>query len=281
MLIDTHCHLNFKAFEGGVPKIIARACTNGVKQIIIPGTDIQTSEKAISLSQENLNVYALVGIHPHHAFQYMGESMHSMDEDIMKIEQWLAQEKVVGIGEVGLDRHAYSQSRYGPMIEIDKSIFAIQIQLFVRQVRLATHNQKSLCIHNREAETDLIHLLSTELKTEIKSLAKHSVFHCCEANDSILSFAIANDMFIGVDGDVTFNKSKQEFIKQVPLNMIVLETDSPYILPEPLRSQRKYPNEPCHIPLIAETVALIKNTTVSHVAEVTTLNAQTLYNLPK
>lgn len=279
MYIDTHCHLNFKAFLGGERTILRKAVSADVSTIVVPGTDLATSEQAVAIAQANREVYALVGIHPHHASQYQSRAESTISEDLAKLAVWLDQEKVVGIGEVGLDRHTYTQSRYGPSISIDDDVFRIQVELFLRQVELAVSRQTSLCIHNREATRDLIECWAS--LGDMTVLRDRAVLHCCEPHSDLLSFAEQCGMYIGVDGDITYDKAKRDFISQVPLNRLVLETDSPYILPEPLRSLKKHPNVPGNIPLIAHVVAEVKGVSLEQVQEVTTTNARTLFDLPE
>ncbi len=280
MFIDTHCHLNFSAFSGGEAKIISRAKSAGVGIIIVPGTDIQTSAKAVEIAQSHQDVYALVGIHPHHATQYLSGDRKMMDDDMMQIDQWLTHPRVRGIGEVGLDRHTYATSRYGPQIEVSQELFDIQRELFVRQVEIVASHGVTLCVHNREATTDLIEVWGT-MKTTTVALRDRVVLHCCEPDPRLLSFASSYDMYIGVDGDVTYDDAKRAFIREVPLTRLVLETDSPYILPEPLRSQKKYPNTPSTIPLIAQSVAEIHHVSLEEVRDVTSSNARKLFALPE
>lgn len=279
MFIDTHCHLNFKAFAGGERKIIDRAKEVGVHMMIVPGTDCDTSRTAVRIAEENPDVFAVVGIHPHHTAQYIGVNPESnLSDDMRAIEQMLLNPKVVGIGEVGLDRHAYTTSRYGPEIPVGSELFALQVQIFEMQVHLASHHSKSLVIHNREAAADLVDV-AMNLRKSLKALRGRGVLHCCEADERLLNLAHELDFYIGVDGDVTYDTKKQSFIRGVPLDRLVLETDSPYILPEPLRTARKYPNTPANIPYIAETVANIHGVAVDVVAGITTQNAIKLFRL--
>ncbi len=281
MFIDTHCHLNFKAFTGGERKIIDRAKEVGVNRIVVPGTDTDTSRTAVRIAEENTDVFAVVGIHPHHAAQYIGESTESdISIDLTSIEDMLENSRVVGIGEVGLDRHAYTTSRYGPQIPIGQELFALQVKIFKLQIEMATRHAKSLVIHNREAEADLQDVCM-DMRKALRGLKGKGVLHCSEADDRLLKLAHELDFYIGVDGDVTYDTKKQAFIRNVPLEKLVLETDSPYILPEPLKTARKYPNTPANIPLIAESVAQLHETTVEVVADVTTRNARALFNLPE
>jgi len=136
--------------------------------------------------------------------------------------------------------------------------------------------QNKFIIHNREATDDVLKILSDNW--DIK-LAERTVFHCCEAEELLLSFAKEHNIFIGVDGDITYDLNKQEFIKRVPLDMLVLETDSPFLLPEPLRSQKKYPNEPKNISVNVNFISRLLNISGKEIQEKTTKNAKRLFNV--
>lgn len=271
MFIDTHCHLNFKRFKGRVEEVIQSGKDNKVETIIVPGTDISSSIMAIELSQKQ-NIYAAVGIHPHHAYEI---DPLTIDNRLLTIEKLMQKKNVVAVGEVGIDRHVYKNTKYAEYL-VDKSFIETQKKLFKEQMKLAMKYKKSLVIHNREAKRDV-----TEIMRELwdTTLEHHTVFHCCEPDVKLLQFAQEHHMFLGVDGDITYWKEKQEFIKNVPLEMLVLETDAPFLLPEPLKSQKMYPNEPKNIILIAQAVAQLKGISLNQVEEQTTKNAKKLFNL--
>ena len=260
---DTHCHLNFKAFNKNLPEVIDHAREAGVTAILVPGTDVATSQKGVEIARSQNGVYAAVGIHPHHAYQYQESKVRDqrveIKNDLGQIEKLLTEKKVVAVGEVGLDYHVYAKTKY-EKYAVDEQFRPWQKALFVGQLKLAVKYHKTLILHNREAKADLLPLLVKHWSAE---LAGRTVFHCCEPDEALLQFAKEKNIFIGVDGDVTYNGRKQEFVKKVPSELLVLETDSPYLLPEPLRSQKAYPcpltpersdgrraNEPKNIPLI-------------------------------
>jgi TatD DNase family protein len=271
MLFDTHCHLNFKAFDGQVDKIIERAKDQEVNYIVIPGTDYETSKKALTIAQNFNNVYAACAIHPHHIFEMMErKDEYMVNERLKQIELLLKEEKVIAVGEAGLDRHMYKKTKYQDY-KVEEEFVELQKDFLEKQILLAIKHKKSLILHNREAKNDLLPLLSSIFD---KSLEYKTVFHCCEADTELFEFAKTHKFFLGVDGDVAFSKEKQEFIKLVPLDMLVLETDSPYLSPE-----RKFPNEPKNISLIAQTVANIKKEPLDKVERQTTENALKLFSL--
>ncbi len=280
MLFDTHCHLNFEAFEGEVPDVLGRALDAQVNRVVVPGTDVFTSQKAVLLAQKYTEVYAAVGIHPHHIFDMLGEEslerqQIEIEKDIDEIKKLLREPKVVAVGEVGVDRHLYKKTKYDSY-EVSEPFVILQKELLARQIQLAAEFEKSLILHNREAVEDLLHVLQTNWSS---NLVGRTVIHCCEADERLLDFARKNNAFIGVDGDITWSKKKQRFIAEVPIELLVLETDSPYLTPEPAREQVAFPNEPKNITLVCNKVAEIKNISPEFVARVTTENAQALFNV--
>lgn len=267
MYTDTHCHLNFQAFDGKLDEVIHSAKSAGVGIVVVPGTDIVTSIKAIEISKKYLDIYAAVGIHPHHAIEYI-KSKDRLQSDLKKIERMLKEEKVVAVGEVGIDRYVYKKTKHKEYA-VDEEFIDVQKILFTEQLNLVAKYKKTLIIHNREAKKDLLKIL-----TDNQSLITdyRIVFHCCEPDEELLEFAKKYNVFIGVDGDVVYWSKKQRFIKVVPLEMLVLETDSPYLSPF-----RKFPNEPANIPFVAKFIAELKGIEVKKVEDQTSANAKKLF----
>ncbi len=292
MFFDTHCHLNFQAFDGRVDEVINQANRVGVNNIIIPGTDTETSKKAIEIAENFDGVYAAIGIHPHHVFEIFKKVQNRVshpphpkgtqaigskrvsepffDNELRKIENLLSNKKVVAIGEVGIDRHIYQKTKY-PNYKIGEEFVEFQKIFLKEQIKLAIEYDKSLILHNREAKADMLEVLEERWD---KKLNGRTVFHCCEPDNILLEFAKSHKIFIGVDGDITYYKEKQKFIKNIPLNMLVLETDSPFLSP-----MKKFPNEPKNIVLIAEFIAGIKKISVEKISKTTTENARILFRV--
>ncbi len=295
MLFDTHCHLNFKAFDGRVKEVINQANKSGVNNIVIPGTDVETSKKAIEIAEKNQGVYAAIGIHPHHVFKILKAQVsvfstaspqrgprrmsqkqkpsltsETAKNSVSSLSKLLSHPKVVAIGEVGIDRHIYQKTKY-PDYKIKEEFVELQKIFLKEQIKLAIKYDKSLILHNREAKEDTLKVLR---EVWDKRLEGRSVFHCCEPDKTLLEFAQKHKMFIGVDGDITYYKEKQLFIRKVPLEMLVLETDSPFLSPT-----RQFPNEPQNIILIAEFVAKLKNIPIEKISEITTENARRLFKV--
>ncbi|MBI4973628.1 TatD family hydrolase [Candidatus Roizmanbacteria bacterium] len=273
-MFDTHCHLNFSRFSSRVQDVIDEAQKVGVTEIVVPGTDIKTSIKALELAKQYEHVYAAVGIHPHHVYECNVNRVTCNVQDIIKeIESMLSHPKVVAVGEVGLDRHYYQETKYADYT-VSQEFIDLQKKLLTVQIKLAIQYKKSLVLHNREAKKEFLEVMTGNWN---ESLAYKTVFHCCEADQDLLSFAKEHQIFIGVDGDVTYDLKKQEFVKTIPLELLVLETDSPYLLPEPLRSQKKFPNEPKNIPLIAQCISEIKGVSINQLIDTATANAKRLF----
>lgn len=279
-MFDTHCHLNFKTFDNNIDHIVADALRDNVNNIVVPGTDIPTSQRAVEIANKYKGVYAAVGIHPHHVFKLLTTStvtVHSQDfshidirQEISDIEKLLKDPKVVAIGEVGVDRHIYQKTKYEEY-KVEQEFIELQKIFLTEQIKLAHKYKKSLILHNREAKRDMLGIL-TDLSAYITPYT--AVFHCCEPDTELLQFAIKYKMFIGVDGDITYRNDKQEFVKKIPKDMLVLETDSPFLSPD-----KKFPNGPKNIKIINEFIAGIIGETPEKLSEITTRNGKKLFNL--
>lgn len=263
-IVDTHCHLNFSAYTDP-DAVVKRARAAGVSIMVIPGTDVESSKRAVEMAGKGL--YVAVGLHPHHLYDSRDYS-----SDLSQIEELLQNRDVVAVGEIGVDRHEYSESKYGNF-QWQESYMKRQKEILSEQIALAHQYEKSLIFHNREAQEDFMDVLK---KTPIKVPA---VFHCCEASDTLLEYAMNHHIYIGVDGDVTWSKRKQRFIASVPHELLVLETDSPFLMPQPERSEKHYPNEPQYIVHVLSMVAKLWEMPASDVARITTDNAKKLFKL--
>jgi TatD DNase family protein len=278
--IDTHCHLNFKRFKKDYDTVIKHSLENGIQSFIVPGTDILLSQKAIEIASKYENIFAAVGIHPHHTFinqklKIEDQKLTQFENDMAELEKMLIHPKVVAVGEVGLDSHEYEETKYQEY-HISEEFMNAQKEYFRAEIHLAEKYKKALIIHNRETKKELLEILNSEWNEE---MCFRTVFHCCEPDQELLAYAILHNIFIGVDGDVTYGGEKAEFAKEIPLELLVLETDSPFLLPEPLKSQKLYPNTPANIPIIATYIAELKGVAVEEIAMRTTENARKLFNI--
>ncbi|EKE13923.1 MAG: hypothetical protein ACD_12C00749G0001, partial [uncultured bacterium] len=183
------------------------------------------------------------------------------------------------IGEVGIDRHIYQKTKY-PDYKIAEEFVELQKIFLIEQIKLAHKYKKTLILHNREAKKDVLEILNTYY---LILNTVPAVFHCCEPDPDLLEFAKNHKMFIGVDGDITYYKEKQEFIKTVPLEMLVLETDSPFLTPrlppDLVVTTARQSNEPKNIVVIAEFIAKLKGVSINRLIDTTTKNAQVLFKV--
>ncbi|MBI2617455.1 TatD family hydrolase [Candidatus Gottesmanbacteria bacterium] len=266
MFVDTHCHLNFHAFTKDVADVVERARERGVRKIIIPGAKIDSSRKAIEISHKFPECFAAVGIHPHHFIDLQKISKQVIYQELTKLAK---ENKVVAIGEVGFDNHRYRN--YPPLTKDDKNL---QRDLFELQLAIAKEQNLPLVIHNREAEMDFLALF----KSKMLSFNVRGVFHCFEGTPSFLHTVLHQGFSVGFDGNTTYRENNflRELVKVVPLDQLLLETDSPFLTPEPKRGSR---NEPSYLPYLAEIVARIHSIPLEKLADQTTRNASSLFRL--
>jgi TatD DNase family protein len=258
-MFDTHSHLNLTDFADKEKQIINAARELGIKYFVIPGMDKDTSKKACEISDIYYRVYAGCGIHPTENLDNF-----NFETDLMWISKMLDKHKrIAAIGEIGLDYYHFN------------SAARLQILLLKEQLKIAIKTGLAVIIHNRQATKDIISTLN-EYKDRLKNRV---VFHCAEPEDELYDFASENDYYLGVDGDLTYDQNKQLFYKNIPLERIVLETDSPNLTPLPIRNEKRYPNEPKNLIYIAQKLAEIKNVSTEKIIKVTTQNAKNLFRI--
>lgn len=256
MFIDTHVHLNADQYEEDLQEVIDRALEANVKKMVVIGFDRITIERAIKLVEEYSFIYAVVGWHP-------VDAIDCTEEDLRWIEELAAHEKVVGIGEMGLDYHW------------DKSPKDIQQEVFRKQIRLAQKVKLPIIIHNRDATEDVIRILQEE-----EAYLTGGIMHCFGGSVETAKQCIDMNFMISLGGPVTFKNAKKpkEVAAEIPLEYLLIETDAPYLAPHPHRGKR---NEPALVPLVAEEIARLKGISIEEVAEATTKNAERFFNLAK
>lgn len=267
-MIDTHSHIQFKIFDKTRDQVIEDSKKIGVTKIIAVGTNLETSKKAIEVSEKYPEVFASAGIHPHHVFTYChsetkAKSINSYpslnaQDDIIRLEKVLQNPKVVAIGETGMDRHIYESTKYSNY-QISKEFIELQKLFFEAQIKLAIKYKKALIIHNREAVSETLEVLE---KNWNKALEQKSVFHMCEPDPRLLDFAQEHKVFISFGGDITYYLEKQEFLKKVPLELLVLETDSPFFAPQHIHHSGKQSasrtlNTPANLEIIVKRISEI------------------------
>ncbi|MBI4127646.1 MAG: TatD family hydrolase [Parcubacteria group bacterium] len=266
MLIDTHCHLNLKAFTDSYRDAIARAKENGVGTIVNSGTQAPTSKRAVEFAREFPRYcYATVAIHPHHAIA-------ATAADFEKIESLSQAPEVIAIGETGLDYYREEDlSR-----EEVKRRHDVQQELFLRHLTLAHERRLPVSIHSRNAYREL-----AELMTAHKSLLAADppgVMHCFTGTVEEVKPFLDLGFFISFSGIVTFDDAEElkQVAKYVPLDQMVVETDAPFLAPEPMRGKK---NEPAFVRYTAEHIAELRILSFQEFAEATTKNAYRLFHL--
>lgn len=276
MLIDTHCHLNFSTFEKDLPDVVRRAKEAGVVKMIVPGTDLTSSYRAIEIADKFDGIFAAIGIHPHHA-----QDPNLVVDDKLKTElsKLLTHDRVVAIGEIGLDYYRYTKTKYQNN-SLTESIKQKQKDLLHAQLELALIHKKPVILHCRNAYDDMIQTISNFSRIHfpahnyIKPPQLNGVFHCFSGSKQHLILLITMGYYIGFDGNITYSSDWAEIVSSTPLQRLLLETDSPFLTPIPYRGQR---NEPAYLPLVAEAVANYHKTSVTHVMDKTTQNAERLF----
>jgi TatD DNase family protein len=261
ILIDTHCHLNFDRYDEDRGAVIERAADVGVTRIIIPGTDLTTSQEALELAARHDGVYVAVGIHPNSTASFS-------PEDLAAVEAMAGADKVVAIGEIGLDYYW------------DKSPKQAQHDAFQAQLELAARLELPVIIHNRDASDDVMTMLEQWVQSVPESLRERpGVLHSFSASWEIAERALVCGYYLGFTGPVTFKNAEdlRRVAARVPLDRILVETDGPFLTPFPHRGKR---NEPAYIPHIVERLAALQTVSVEQMAQATTENAVRLFRLP-
>jgi len=258
MLIDTHAHLYLDRFDEDREAVLQRARDAGVETIVLPAIDVTSIQQAVGLCEEHDGLYAMAGLHP-------SETETATKADFDAVREWCAHPSVVAVGESGLDYYW------------DRSFDDKQEAFFRRHIRLAVEADLPLVIHNREATADIFAILEEEhVRTDAPEQMR-GILHCYVDPPEVAERAWNLGFFVGVGGIMTFSNSEVDrYVKEVPLEQIVIETDSPYLAPEPHRSDR---NEPAYVRHVAERIAEVKGVPVEKVGEVTTRNARVIYEL--
>lgn len=268
MFIDTHCHLNFPQFDADRAMVIGNAKKAGVKQFINPGVDLYSSKQAIELARRHPGVvFAAVGIHPY-------EAQH--DPKVKELKRILTGSRpvkkqgkttsiIVAIGEIGLDYHQYK----GEEAEGKKQNQKI---LFEEQLHLALSNDLPVIMHCRDAYEDFFDVLDSLPRP---AGWRGGVIHCFSGGLQELRMAADRKFFVGIDGNVTYSKQLAMIVPHIPLSMLLLETDAPFLTPAPHRGTR---NEPKYIPLVAHEIAKLLNVSAKKVQEATSANARKLFS---
>jgi TatD DNase family protein len=264
-MIDAHCHLNFIAFEKDYDETIKRATDAGVEIMIVTGTSVESSQKAVALSQKYGNIYAIVGVHPHHSDK-VTKGWDKEIEALAKIP------KTIGICEVGMDYYSYKSNG----ITDPK----LQREIFSRQIEISINNKLPLQIHGRHAGKDILEILS-EYQKELLPIP--GMFHCFAGNLDYLEKVLEMGFYVGFDGNITYkglapgeDTSLSDLVAKAPIEKIITETDSPYLPPVPHRGSR---NEPSYVIIVGNSIAKIKNLSFDVVDKITSENARRVFRI--
>jgi len=251
-VIDTHCHLDMLSGDKVLDTIIHSANEAGVKQIITVGIDLQSSRKAVQYAEQYPGVYATIGVHPHN----VADITDAYIEQIIKLAD---HPKVVAYGEIGLD----FVKLYAPK--------ETQLEQFERQVQLAKKLSLPLVIHDREAHDDILHILKKYLP-----FPAGGVMHCFSGNLEYAKKIIDLGFYISIPGVVTFNKALdlQKVAQQIPIDVLLIETDAPFLAPVPMRGRK---NKPDYVLYTAQKIAELQGMTLDDVAHITTENGAKLF----
>ena len=254
MYIDTHVHLNNLDLYSKLDEVLNNAINEKVELFIVPGYDLETSKIALDIAQKYPFVYATIGFHPTEIKNYTEKEYNWLEENVNN-------SKVVAIGEVGFDFHW------------DTTTKEEQEYAFVRQIEIAKKANKPLVIHSRDA----IQLTYDTLR-KYNASCIGGVMHCYSGSLEMAPLFIKENFYLGIDGPVTFNNAKEivKVVKEIPLEYLVSETDSPYLTPHPYRGKE---NQPKYIPLIMEKIASIKEMDIDEVSKVMLENAKKLFRL--
>jgi TatD DNase family protein len=258
MLIDTHAHIYHQRFAADLDDIILRARDSGVEKIVLPAIDVASILEAIDLAERYDGIYAMAALHP-------SETKEATDVEFDQVAKLAEHPAVVAIGESGLDYYW------------DRGFDEQQHDFFRRHIRLAAGMDLPLILHNREASDDLVRILREERDRMSEPDKLRGIFHCFGGTHDYADSAEEMNFLLGIGGTVTFkNSGVAELVKEISLDRIVLETDAPYLAPEPYRGKR---NEPSYVRYVAERIAAIKEVHVSIVAEVTSRNARGIFGI--
>lgn len=250
---DSHAHYNDERFEENRDELIKEIYSEGITKIINAGYSLESSKKAMEIAKDYEFMYTTAGISPN--------DIDDFKEDYLKeIEELAKNKKVVAIGEIGLDYHWNTENK------------DLQKQVFISQIEIANKLELPIVIHTREAIYDTLEILKNN------KCNKNGVFHCCPLNIDLVREGLKLGFYISLAGPITFKNSKNadEIIKMIPLDRILIETDSPYLSPEPLRGKR---NDSRNVKYMAQKIADVKGISLEEVSRTTYNNAKNIFEI--
>jgi TatD DNase family protein len=256
-LVDTHAHLDDEQFAADLPAVLGRALADGVSRVVTVATTAPSSAVCAGLARQHPALFATVGIHPNHA----AEAAPGAWDEVVAL---VGRERVVAVGETGLDRHW------------DYTPFPVQEDYFVRHLELARRHNFPVVVHCREAEADVLRLLRADFE---RHGPVRGVMHSFSGDAALAEACLAMGLYLSFAGMLTYKNAGalREVAARVPRDRLLVETDSPYLSPVPLRGRR---NEPAHVVHTAAVLAGLQGMSPDELAEQTTANARTLFGLP-
>ncbi|MBU4439178.1 MAG: TatD family hydrolase [Acetobacterium sp.] len=255
MLIDSHAHIDDQKFSEDRETVLENARAAGVEIIINPGADEASSYRAVEMSEKYPMVYATVGIHPHDAKDYQPQKHDAL------LKEWAKKDKVVAIGEIGLDYH------------YDYSPRDVQQDVLIRQLIIAKEVKLPIVIHNRESMEDMVRILKEYFAPEYGG-----IMHSYSGSVEMAKVFLEMGFYLSISGPLTFSNARKlpEVVAMMPLDRLLVETDSPYLTPTPHRGKR---NEPAYVRLVAAEIARIRGISLEEVSEITTENAKKVFGI--
>ena len=250
MLIDTHCHLFFDELKEDLSSVLKRAADLGVTKFICVGTNIEDSKESYNLALDYENIFSTAGVHPH-------DTEEVAENYINELYNLLKNKKVVAVGEIGLDYFK------------ELSDISVQKKIFAEQLELAQKINKPIVFHNRDSDDDIINTL-----TEFPNV--YGVAHCFSSTYDVAKKLIDMGFYISFSGNLTFKNSHlPDVAKRLPIDRLLVETDSPFLSPVPHRGKT---NEPGRARFVADLLARLHNLSINEVAQITTTNAKAIFN---
>ena len=261
-LFDSHAHYNDEKFDEDREELIQKIYESGVTRLINAGYSLESSKYALEIANNYEWMYTISGISPND----IPDSSEKLEIELAQLENFIISNnntnKIVGIGEIGLDYYW------------NKDNMELQKEAFIKQINLANKLNLPIIIHTREAVMDTLDILKKN------NVIKKGVFHCCPLNRELVKEALKLDFYISFAGPITFKNSKNanEIIEMVPLDRILIETDSPYLSPEPNRGKR---NDSRNVRYTAQKIADVKNMELEEIAKITYANANKIFGIDK
>lgn len=256
-LFDSHCHLTDEKFNEDREELIAKLQSEGVEKIVTAGYSLESSKESIKLAREYTFMYTTIGISPND----IPESKEEIDKEIIELKElYNKDKKIMAVGEIGLDYHWNMENK------------ELQKYAFIKQIELANELDLPIQIHTREAVMDTLEILKNN------KVSNGGIFHCCPLNRELVREGLKLGFYISFAGPITFKNSRnaEEIIKMVPDDKFLVETDSPYLAPEPKRGTR---NDPRNVKYIIEKIAKEKEKTIEEIEDISYVNAKRIFKI--